>query len=176
MEKLIVDDDLYLSPPTDADKEALVSHLNDEEIYRYTLRIPYPYTHKDAQDFLNLCRDQRKQYGRNLHWLIRRTNGEAIGCIGFHLSFGTDSHRDELGYWMARSYRGYGFMTKSIKKFCEYGFSYIGLIRIEAVLFDDNKASQRVLEKNEFKYEGLMKKIHEKKGKYFDGRMYALVK
>lgn len=176
MEKLVINDDLYLSAPIDADKPALVQYLNDEDIYRNTLRIPKPYTEKDAEDFLNQCRERRKKYGRNLSWIIRRNNGEAIGCIGFQLNYGIDSHRDELGYWMAKPYRGHGIMTKAIKRFCDYGFSYIGLIRIEAVVFENNKASERILQKNGFKHEGMMKKVYEKKGHYIDGQMYALVK
>jgi len=176
MEKLVVDDDLYLSGPTESDKEVFVQYLNDEDVYRFTLTIPHPYTSKDAEDFLNKCRAQRKQYGRNAYWMIRRNNGEAIGGIGFLSPYGTDSHRDELGYWLAKPYHGHGIMTKVIKRFSDYGFSYLGLVRIEAVVFDENKASERVLEKSGFKNEGLMKKIFEKKGRYIDGRMYALVK
>lgn len=176
MEKLVINDDLYISPPTDADKAALVKYLNDEDIYKHTLRIPHPYTQKDADDFLNQCREMRKQYGRNLSWMVRRNNGEVIGGIGFHLNYGIDSHRDELYYWMAKPYWGHGIMTKALKRFCEYGFSYVGLIRIEAIVFENNKASERILEKNGFKHEGVMKKIYEKKGHYIDGRMYALVK
>jgi ribosomal-protein-alanine N-acetyltransferase len=176
MEKLVVNDDLYLSPPCDTDKDIFVKYLNDEDIYRTTLTVPYPYTRKDAEDFLNLCKDERKKYGRNLYWLVRRNNGEAIGGISFKMSYGIDSHRDELGYWMAKPYWGHGIMTKVLKRFCEYGISYLGLVRIEAVVFENNKASELVLEKNGFKYEGLLKKAYEKRGKYIDGRMYALVK
>lgn len=176
MEKIAVSDGIYLSPPVESDKNALVQYLNDEDIYRYTLRIPYPYTPKDADDYLNLCRETRKQYGRTLSWIIRRSNGEVLGGIGFHLNYGIDSHRDELGYWMAKPYWGHGIMTKVVKRFCEYGFSYVGLIRIEALVFENNKASERVLEKCGFIHEGLMRKIHEKKGHYLDGQMYSLVK
>lgn len=176
MEKLVINDSLYLSPPVEADKTALIHYLNDEDIYRYTLHIPQPYTKKDAEVFLDKCRNMRKQFGRNLTWIIRKNNGEAIGSIGFQMNYGIDSHRDELGYWMAKPYWGHGIMTKAMKRFCEYGFSYVGLIRIEAIVFENNIASERILQKNGFTHEGMMKKVFEKKGHYIDGQMYALVK
>lgn len=176
MEKLVIDEELYLSSPTDEDMPALVEYLNDENLFQQTLRVPKPYTRKDAQDFLNASREKRKQHGRTLNWIIRRTNGHAIGGLSFQLTYGSEAHKDTIGYWIAQPYRGHGIMARALKRFCEYGINYVGLIRIEAIIFEDNAASARVLEKAGFANEGLMKKFFEKKGKYIDGRMYALVK
>lgn len=176
MDKIAVDDDIYLSPPTDDDKWAFVKHLNDEEIYNNTLTIPYPYTELDAETFLNNCREKRKQFGRNMYWIIRRKNGEAIGGISFFMAHGSDSHKQQMGYWLGREYWNHGIMTKVVKKFSDHGFNYLGLARIEAVTFNKNIASQRVLEKSGYVFEGEAKKFYEKKGKFIDAKMFAIVK
>ncbi len=48
--KIVVNDEIHLSEVRPSDKDALVSHLNDRDIYDRTLRIPFPYTEKDAND------------------------------------------------------------------------------------------------------------------------------
>ena len=176
MDKIVIDDDIYLSPPTDTDKWAFVKYLNDEDIYKFTLRVPYPYTELDAETFLNKCREQRKQYGRNIYWMIRRNGGEAVGGISFLMTHHIDSHKQEVGYWLGREYWSHGIMTKVLKKFVDHGFSYLGLTRIEAGIFNHNTASQRVLEKSGFTFEGEAKKYYEKKGKHIDAKLFAVVK
>lgn len=176
MEKIIIDDTLYLSAPSEQDKWALVNYLNDEDVQRFTLRLPYPYTEKDAETFLQFCLDLRKKHGRTINWMIRNSNGEAIGCIGLQLAHGPDSHRDEIGYWLGKEYWGHGIMTKVVKKFSEYLFNYLGLIRIEAYVFEGNESSNKVLEKNGFKHEGFLHKVYDKKGKYISANLYAAVK
>jgi hypothetical protein len=46
--KVAVNDRVHLSYFQEADKPALVQHLNDRDIYERTLRIPFPYTTADA--------------------------------------------------------------------------------------------------------------------------------
>lgn len=176
MDKIVIDDEIYLSAPTDSDKWAFVKYLNDEEIYKHTLRIPYPYTELDAETFLNKCREERKTYGRNIYWMIRKKNGEAIGGISFLMTYDSESHKQEMGYWLGREHWNHGIMSKVVKKFCDHGFSYLGLIRIEAITFNGNITSQRVLEKNGFTFEGEAKKYFVKKGHYLDVKLFAIVK
>lgn len=38
-----------LRPYKKWDEKSLQKNINDKDIYRYTLRIPYPYTMKDAK-------------------------------------------------------------------------------------------------------------------------------
>ncbi len=59
--------------------------------------------------------------------------------------------------------KGYG--TEAVKLILEYGFNNIGLERISASTLEQNKATQRVLEKLDFTLEGI-----ERKAVYFAGK------
>jgi RimJ/RimL family protein N-acetyltransferase len=65
-------------------------------------------------------------------------------------------------------------MTKVVKKICQVGFEDFNLVRIEAVVFESNTPSCKVLEKAGFSYEGLLKKYVLKDSKYLDGKLFAL--
>jgi RimJ/RimL family protein N-acetyltransferase len=66
--------------------------------------------------------------------------------------------------------------TAAVRAVSAYGFATLGLQRMEATTFTRNMASQRVLEKAGFNYEGVLKGYHLKNDVLVDVRMYALVK
>src|SRR5574338_1184256 len=174
--KIIVDDDIYLDQPGKQDKANLISYLTDKEIYNNTLRLPYPYTAKDADWWIRFVEENRKRLGLLLNFAIRSRDKKLIGGISYHAKYGLNSHKDEVGYWLARKYWNKGIMTKVVKCFCQYGFDSLHLIRIEATVFEHNPASGRVLEKCGFEYEGTLRKYYLKDGNLIDVRLYALIK
>lgn len=74
--KISVNDHVHLFEFRPSDKPALLEHLNDRDIYDRTLRIPSPYTEKDADDWLTLVVKIIQQQGRPVHFAVRiRVNG-----------------------------------------------------------------------------------------------------
>jgi RimJ/RimL family protein N-acetyltransferase len=174
--KIVVDDGIYLDQPNRKDKDNLVRYLTDREIYNNTLRLPYPYTKKDADWWLKYVRLNHKKTGQFLNFAIRNKENKLIGGISFHQRYGPKSHKDEVGYWLARDYWNKGIMTRVVKRFCRYGFETLHLIRIEAIVFENNLSSCRVLEKCGFECEGMLKKYCLKDGYYINARLFALLK
>lgn len=171
---IAVNDGIHLSEIHSGDKAAFVKHLNDEEIYRNTLRIPYPYTGDDAEKFISIVADATAKHGRPVHFAIRDQDDQLIGGCGFDgPSYG---HRAEIGYWLARPYWGRGIMTDVVRSACDFALTEWKLVRITAHVFDFNQASARVLEKNGFDFEGLLRKHHRKDGEFLNSKLYALVK
>ena len=171
-----VTEDIFLSQVTRKDKPSLIKYLNDIDIYNNTSNIPHPYTARDADWWIKHVKDKRKENGRLTNFVIRDENFNLIGGVGFHLKYGIDSFKDEIGYWLAKDFWNKGIMTKVIKKFCEIGFAENNLIRIEAIVFENNFASARVLEKNGFAKEGLLKKYLLKDGCALNVLIYSLIK
>jgi RimJ/RimL family protein N-acetyltransferase len=171
-----ISDDIILSQINKNDKLLLIKYLNDQNIYKNTLKIPHPYTSKNADWWIKHVKDKKREIGRLTNFAIRDQNMNLIGGIGYHLKYGITSHKDEVGYWLAKEYWNNGIMTKVVKKFCEMGFNENNLIRIEAIVFESNIASARVLEKNGFKKEGLLKKYVYKDGDFLNVFLYASVK
>lgn len=157
-----------------ADKPAYLEHFQDKQISDHIPVIPFPYTAADADWWLAHVADDTAKQGRSLSWAIRAPDGGLIGGIGFDgLQVGV-SHRAELGYWLAKSWRKRGIMTDAVRNVAAFAFTELGLIRITAYVFDFNVGSARVLEKSGFQLEGRLRRHYRgKDGTTFDALLYA---
>jgi RimJ/RimL family protein N-acetyltransferase len=173
--KIIVNSKIYLTQISKEDKPALLKYINDKDIYNNTLKIPYPYTEKDADEWINFVFESKQSEGMLKHWAIKNENDELIGGVGFHTKYGSISHKDEIGYWLAKPFWNKGIMTDVVKKICEIGFTEFNLSRIEAAVFITNNASKKVLEKNFFSYEGTLRKFYLKNEIPVDVDIYARI-
>lgn len=171
---LIVRDDVSLTEFRASDKSAIVRQLNDREIFDRTLRLPFPYTEADADFFLELVAATTEKHGEPVHFAIRGADGALIGGLGFEgLTIG---HQAEIGYWLGRDWWGRNIMTNVVSAAVAHALARWKLVRITAYVFPSNPASGRVLEKNGFEFEGLLRKHRLKQGKFLDSRLYALVR
>ena len=174
--RIKINEAFYLSPSEAGDKYALAAHLNDEAVYNNTLKLPYPYTIDHAIKFLQYCEDQKVKFGKDMEWRIRDANGNAVGGVSLLGKYEVGSHKDEIGYWLARPHWGKGVMALALKEFCDYAFREYDLARLEANVFAHNAASKRVLEKAGFDYEGFVKRAYLKNGNYIDAYQYGLLR
>jgi RimJ/RimL family protein N-acetyltransferase len=153
------------------DELSLVRHANDREVW-LNLRdsFPHPYKMMDARRWVVRMSAAREPESHALE-----VDGHAVGSIG--LVRGSDVYRlsAEIGFWLAREYWGRGIMTEAVGAFTRYGFSQMGLLRIFAHVFEWNAASMRVLEKNGYVREGVLRKSAFKAGRAIDQVLYAAV-
>lgn len=163
-----------LRPFKKSDAKSIAENLNNKIISRYISNIPYPYKLKDADDFIKKSIRARRKKNPELMIFVIEIGGEAVGSIGIHgIKMG---HKASIGYWLGENYWGKGIMSKAVKEIVNYGFKELKLRRIFAYTFVFNKASMRVLEKNGFKFEGIVKKHIKKGDKFFDAHLFAKVK
>ena len=162
-----------LRPFRKGDEKSLQENINHKDIYRYTLRIPYPYTLRHAKEFVKSCLlAYKKKDAAELRFAID-VNGGVVGGIGLRE---IDGHKAEIGYWLAKKDWGRGIMTAAVKLVSNYGFRQMRLRRVYAMVSAKNKASARVLEKAGFRFEGLLRKLYKKDGKLIDAMSHAKVK
>ena len=135
--------------------------------------IPYPYTEKDAKEFIRatLAAEKDSQYAFAVTY-----NGQVIGSIGVFRKENVHRLTAELGYYIAEPYWGKGIMTEAVRRMCAYVFENTDIIRIFAEPYAFNTASCRVLEKTGFQFEGVLRKNAVKNGRSVDMRMYAALK
>ena len=164
-----------LRPYRKGDEESLVEHINDKNVSRFmSSRVPFPYKMKDAKWWINHClKLARKKNPSEVNFAIDM-GGKVIGGMG--LMYKGERHMVEIGYWLGRKYWNKGIMTKAVNLMTDFGFRKMKLKRIYATVFTKNKVSVRVLEKNKYKFEGLMKKYHLKNGELIDAILYAKTK
>jgi [ribosomal protein S5]-alanine N-acetyltransferase len=140
------------------------------------LRIPFPYTDADADEWLALVARITEQQGRPVLWAIRTADNALIGGCGFDgLQIG-NSHQAEVAYWLAKPIWGRSIMTAVIQRVCRHAFEEFGLLKITAHVFSHNLASAHVLQKCGFQQEGLLRMHFFKDGQFIDARLFALVK
>lgn len=156
------------------DKESLALLLNNKKILD-NLRdgIPWPYTEKDAEDFIAaiLAADKTKTFAFAI-----TADEEVIGSIGVFRGENIHCRTAEMGYYLGEAYWGKGFGTSAVRQICAYVFENTDIIRIFAEPFAFNTASCRVLEKAGFQMEGILRSNAVKNGAVQDMKMYALVK
>lgn len=156
------------------DKNDLADLLNNQKILN-NLRdgIPYPYTEKDAEEFISsmLAADKTRTFAFAI-----ASEDSLLGSIGVFRCDNIHSRTAEMGYYIGEPYWGHGFATCAVQQVCKYVFDHTDILRIFAEPFAYNTTSCRVLEKAGFRYEGTLCSNAVKNGKVIDMRMYALVR
>ena len=162
-----------LRPFRRGDEASLRENISNKKIYRNTLVIPYPYTLKDAQEWIrNNLKEAKNKNLRMVNFVID-IDGEVAGSIGFSK---IEGYKAEIGYWLGERYWGQGIMTEAIRLMTKFGFGKLKLKRIYAPVFSFNKASMQVLKNNNYKFEGILRKEHKKDNKFLDAYLFAKVK
>ena len=135
--------------------------------------LPYPYTQQDARDFISamLAADEDETFA-----FAVAVDGKVIGSIGAFRQGNIHRQTAELGYYIAEEYWGRGIMTEAVRQLCEHVFTHTDILRIFAEPFAHNIASQRVLEKAGFQYEGTLRRNAVKNGAVLDMKLYARLK
>lgn len=154
------------------DTEPLAKYLNNINIWN-NLRdsLPFPYTKENAETFISMNLNDSNP--KNFAIVV---DGEAVGGIGIIPKQDIERLSAEIGYWLAEPFWGKGIVSSVIKDYSKYIFENTEIIRLFAITFDNNIASQRVLEKAGFTKLCIMHKAAVKNGRVMDIPYYELVK
>ena len=82
-------------------------------------------------------------------------------------------HSATLGYWLGEEFSNKGIMTEGLNSLITYANKDMGISRIEAATLPNNIISRRLLEKCNFKYEGVGQYYLQIKGKWKHHILYA---
>ncbi|MBW2976706.1 GNAT family N-acetyltransferase [Candidatus Woesearchaeota archaeon] len=172
MGKTIKSKNFILRPYKKGDEYSLIKNINDKDVSKYTHRIPYPYKLKDAKQWIARCKNLAKKKNKTeINFAI-----DIEGVIGGISLMGIQPHKAEIGCWLGKKYWRKGIATEAVEIITHFGFKQLKLKRIYAYVYPKNKSSVRVLEKNKYKREGLMRKYQLKDGKLLDTILYAKIK
>jgi ribosomal-protein-alanine N-acetyltransferase len=156
------------------DAEAIMEIRGDYEVTRYNTGEPYEFLWQ-AQDLIAGIGAEYAQK-RELRWGITlKSLDRVIGICGFNYWSRRD-HRGSIGYDLARAHWGNGYMPEALRAVLRFGFTQMGLNRIEADTSLYNTNSQRVLRKLGFSEEGRQREHYFEDGAYHDLLLFALLK
>ena len=132
--------------------------------------IPFPYSEEDARNFIGFVTSDslQKVYAIEVEEVL-------VGVVGLVLQEDIYKLSAELGYWLGEAHWNKGIMTQAVKEILKRGFNEFKLLRIYSGVKQNNKGSQRVLEKAGFKLEGVFKKAIVKNGLVMDEYRYAIL-
>lgn len=140
-----------------ADAAALYGYYHNEKVYRY-LDWHGPSSVDDAIEVINHWTGGYKD-----GWIIRfgiadKATNELIGTVFLN---GFDGKRAEIGYELSEAHWGKGIMSEAVNRVIDFGFTALGRTRIQATVCNENVASERLLLKCGFRFEGTLRQYEE---------------
>lgn len=155
------------------DLEDVYEYASDDEVTKYLIWD----THKDKLETKQYLESvlQRYKKEQSPYAIVLKENNKVIGCIDGK-DYDKENKSIEIGYVLNRNYWNKGIMTEALQELVKYHFSSLDLERIEMRHYKENIASGRVMQKNGFQKEGLLRKKESKNGKLFDVVYYSLLK
>jgi len=168
---LSVTDTYVLRELKDADSEPYYAYYQDPEVGHYILATD-PRTPAEARAEILYCRNLFRGK-RGFYWaLANKESDEMIGAVGLYTN--NFHHRAEICYDLNRDYWRQGIMSAAIQATLAYCFRVANMERIEAVTMLENEASQNILIKSGFEYEGILKSYRYYEGRFYDVHMYGM--
>ncbi|RYD54709.1 MAG: N-acetyltransferase [Sphingobacteriales bacterium] len=147
---------------------------NDEDIMRYMGLLTVE----------QLAVDKEKQQGgyttyriklKGFLFILKETN-EVIGAAHYHTWQPLHS-KAEIGYAIyIEEYKNKGYMKEGVKAMLDFGFTEMGLNRVEALIGSTNEPSLKLVKSFGFVQEGIMRDHYCKDGVVQDSICFSLLK
>ncbi|WP_296381445.1 GNAT family protein [Winogradskyella sp.] len=131
-------------------------------------KTPNPYTEKDAIEFITKEIGKKPAERFLIYW-----NNEVAGEIGITIKEDVFRLNAEIGYFISKKFWRKGLATQAVKKMTDYTFKHFDVVRLVAGVFDFNKSSMKVLEKNDYYLESIRKNAVIKNGKIIDDYIWV---
>lgn len=158
-----------LQPFTSSNIDDFMEWATDDEVTKHMMWNSYISRNEAELFFVNVVEKHP--------WFKAICLGTKIfGSITLDKGKGAYSRKADLGYVLARKYWGNGIATQAVQLAIQSGFKDLDVERIEAFVDPANIPSQRILEKNGFEKEGLLKNYVLHKGVLKDRFIYAILK
>lgn len=151
------------------DRDRLVAIADNPRVSRYLADcFPQPYRSADADRWLELVAKEVRPCNFAVEWEGNLVGGAGIDPLG-DIYAGTA----EIGYWLGEEYWGKGLAARALRLLTGYAFEELLFVRLQALVFAENPASMRVLEKNGYVREGVLRAHVRKNGFITDAMLYA---
>jgi RimJ/RimL family protein N-acetyltransferase len=145
---------ILLRPWQREDAKALAFIANNRNIYNNVRDLfPSPYTVMNALLWIEYQKE--KSLHENFAIIYE---GQIAGCISCIHKEDIYRKSAEIGYFIGEPFWNKGLATKAVGEMVSYITSTFAVVRIYAEVFEHNKASMRVLQKNGFYLEGIRRK------------------
>ena len=166
---------LMVRPLERSDTLAIQKAASVREIADTMISLPHPYPVGEARRYVARQQSEREA-GRAVTFTIEQ-KAEGLFCGLVEVRDIDHEHlQGELSFWLAVEAWGQGYMSEVVQAVVRYTFESLALNRLFAYHMLRNPASGRVLEKNGFKQEGLLRQRVKKWERFEDVALWALLR
>ncbi len=144
------------------DMEFLRNLINDPQIALSVVDFGFPVSSRQQNEWFETVHPHE-----NAERFIIENGGQAVGSLVV-AKIDSDNGTGEVGYKVLPEHQGHGYAADAVRAVLAYLFLEKGLECISAYHLGGNIASQRVLEKAGFQYEGVLRQAVYRNGSRID--------
>lgn len=171
---ILYTDRLVLRELTVNDAQTILNCFSNPDVLRHYGQNPLTSLDQVRQIINNFSKNYNEK--RGIKWGIELKGQEGIiGTIGFQ-EWSTEHKRAEISYALFPESWGKGYALEAVNKVISFGFQEMELVRIGAIVFTENDASNKLLIKAGFEKEGVLKKYMRQNNVPYDTYIYSLIK
>jgi ribosomal-protein-alanine N-acetyltransferase len=151
---VLADDAIRLVPLTGVHERDVEALVQDEDVRTYT-RVPSEPPAGFAASWIGRYEEGWRE-GSRAGFAIETHEGEFLG-LGMFVRLESEGRQGEIGYVTGEAARGRGVATRTLRLLTDWGFSQLGLERIELWIDTTNTGSERVAERAGYVREGVLR-------------------
>lgn len=163
---------IILRPLKKSDVSSIFKYTKSADIPRYTF-VPSPNTVENIERFIKSSHLSARKGTTYVFGITEPDVDEVIGTIAI-LGINAVHKKAEIGYWLAKKFRGRGIMFEAVSLILKFCFKELKLQRVQAATLPDNVFSQKLLKTCGFKYEGRHRNYFFHRKRIKDAYMYAI--
>lgn len=129
-----------------------------------------------VQEFVQMFLTQQQGQPRIKFQLavVLKSSQQLIGNCGIRLQ-SAGARKGDIGYELSPEHWGHGYATEAARAIVAYGFTQLGLHRIESWCIAENVGSAHVLQKLGMQQEGRLRENEYFKGRWWDTLLFGML-
>lgn len=131
------------------DREFIFKEFSSKNVTKYLFDTEALKEKSEADKIIDMFLEDEPR-GHHRWIIIRKEDSEKIGTCGVH-KWNKSKKKCEIGYDMQEEFWGNGYMTEALKSVIEFAQTEMQVIKIEAHIYPENKASVKLAERLGFR-------------------------
>ncbi|HUF55846.1 MAG TPA: GNAT family protein [Thermohalobaculum sp.] len=170
---------LILRPPQMRDHAPWATLRRESRAFLEPWEPSWSPDHLTARAFRNRVSWSERMIRQGEAWpllLVRAEDEEIVGGLTLSNIRREPAQAGTLGYWIGAPFAAQGYMTEALAALRVFAFREVDISRLEAACLPENEASRRLLERCQFKYEGVAQAYLQIAGRWRNHVLYAALR
>ena len=165
---------LHLRPLRTDDAEAIMELFGDPNVLRF-LNLPPTDTPAKALALIDWFNEHYTRHEAVTWAITLHGDDRLIGTCGTY-AWDRENRHVDIGYHILYKHWGQGYATEATNALLAWCFAHLGVHRIQADCTAGNIASERVLLKCGFRFEGIWRESCWEHGRFVDIKQFGLLR